>query len=164
MSKRCSDLAQNLADGITNRARTASRKEKSHGLMAATVSHNERARIAARTEAATVNDDLVRVADDVFFTLAATDLILHIHTGIDRPDRSRGRSCGAPTFFHRQTYCRGLNHAADGPDALNKTGGIHQAVPEQRDGSIDIRPQFWSSGKVCDDRGWPAAVVDQTGL
>src|SRR4030095_9266766 len=97
-------------------------------------------------------------------TLAAADLILHVHAGIDRTDRSRRRSCCAPTFFHRQPQRWSLNDATDGPDTLNITRGIHQAIPELRYGSIDIRPQFWSSCKICNDRCWPAAIVDQTGL
>ena len=83
MSKCGSDFAQNLANGISNRARTASCKEKSHRLVTAIVSHNERARIAACTETAAMDDDLICITDDVFFTLAAADLILDVHARID---------------------------------------------------------------------------------
>jgi len=101
MSKRSLDFTENLADRICDCGRTASRKEKSNRLVTATISHNERPRIAARAESGAIDDYLVRVTDDVFLTLAATDLILHVHTCIDRPDRSHRRSCCAPTFFHR---------------------------------------------------------------
>jgi len=132
--------------------------------MTATAGDNERSGIAACAKAAAINDNLIDITDDVSSALAAAGLILHVHARIDRPDCSGGSSGGSPALFHCQSDGRGYNDAANGPNPLDETGAIHQAVPQQGDRSVNIRPESWSGGKICDDSGRLAAVIYQTGL
>jgi hypothetical protein len=70
----------------------------------------------------------------------------------NRPDRYRRCCCSAPTLSAATTPVGALTTMLMVPDALNMAGGVHQAVAELRDGSIDIRravPQPSAPVKSC---------------
>jgi len=74
-AQRGSEFGQHFADRITNRGCAAARVEKRHWIVLAVIGDDQRPRVAARTERAAIDHNLVGVRDDKLLALVAALLV-----------------------------------------------------------------------------------------